>query len=75
MGAQIEERSDGLVITSSPLHGAELRSHADHRIAMSLVVAALAARGSSRLIDSSCIAKTYPQLCSDFCSLGVNLGL
>ncbi|MCK9430865.1 MAG: 3-phosphoshikimate 1-carboxyvinyltransferase [Candidatus Omnitrophica bacterium] len=42
------------------LMGAELKSFADHRTAMSMVVAALAAKGNSRLDDVSCISKSFP---------------
>ncbi len=70
MGAKIEERPDGLLITPSPLHGADLHSHHDHRIAMALAVAALAAKGESTLTETSCIAKTYPTFISDFQELG-----
>jgi len=40
--------------------GAELKSFADHRTAMSMVIAALAANGNSRLDDVSCISKSFP---------------
>jgi len=44
----------------SSLDGAKLKSFGDHRTAMSMVVAALAAKGSSRLDDISCISKSFP---------------
>jgi len=42
------------------LNGARLKSFGDHRTAMSLVVAALAAKASSRLDDISCVSKSFP---------------
>ena len=43
MGGQVEEREDGLRIPGAQtLHGAELDSFGDHRIAMAFAVAALA---------------------------------
>jgi 3-phosphoshikimate 1-carboxyvinyltransferase len=45
MGAVIQELDDGLIVTPSKLHGADLFSHHDHRIAMSLAVASLMAAG------------------------------
>lgn len=42
------------------LYGAELKSFGDHRTAMSMVVAALAAEGESRLDDISCVSKSFP---------------
>ncbi len=65
MGAQIcSIKSGGLeniVIKGKGfLNGAKLKSFGDHRTAMSMVVAALAAKGSSRLDDISCISKSFP---------------
>lgn len=59
MGACIIEHVDGLSITKSDLHGASLDSHKDHRVAMSLAVAALGARGKSHLAGAECVNKTY----------------
>lgn len=70
MGAQIEEREDGLVIYPSPLKGGALFSHDDHRIAMALAVAALAAEEESRIDNVECIAKTYPSFITDFQKIG-----
>lgn len=61
MGAQIEERGDGLVVRSSRLKGAaNLEAHDDHRIAMALTVAALGAQGDSVIHGVECVAKSYP---------------
>ena len=73
MGAHIEERPDGLVIHQSKLHGAELDAHRDHRIAMSLSVAALAADGPSIIHGVECIDKTYPHFYRDFEGLGAKI--
>jgi len=42
------------------LNGASLKSFGDHRSAMSMVVAAFAAKGKSRIDDISCINKSFP---------------
>lgn len=61
MGVQVKELEEGLIIEQSVLKGSqELDSHQDHRVAMSLAVAALGAEGSSTLHHCGCIAKTYP---------------
>lgn len=73
MGASIEEKEDGLIIYPSFLKSAELYSHKDHRIAMALSVAALAARGTSLINDVECIAKTYPTFIDDFRQLGAKI--
>jgi 3-phosphoshikimate 1-carboxyvinyltransferase len=73
MGAKIEERPDGLVISHSPLHGASVFGWHDHRVAMSLSVAALAAQGESLIDGVECIAKTYPSFGHDFRALGAKI--
>ena len=73
MGADIEELPDGLRIRKSALKGTSLQSYHDHRIAMSLTVASLAAEGQSQLTGTECIAKTYPTFCEDFQSIGAKL--
>ena len=50
LGASIEERPDGMIINGGQrLLGSEVRSHADHRLAMSLTVAGLVARGNTSI--------------------------
>jgi 3-phosphoshikimate 1-carboxyvinyltransferase len=62
MGAQVEEQPDGFAIEGGrPLRGAEVRSHGDHRIAMALAVAALAADGDTRLEEAECAAVSFPE--------------
>lgn len=73
MGAKIEEKEDGLIIHPSKLKGAELTSYADHRMAISLSVAAMAAEGESTIDGVECIQKTYPSFSEDFKSLGASL--
>ena len=54
-------KSEDIIINGRGfLKAANLKSFADHRTAMSMVVAALAARGSSRLDDVGCISKSFP---------------
>lgn len=73
MGADIEEKPDGLIIRKSKLHGAELDSHRDHRIAMSLFVATLGASSPSHIHGFECTAKTYPTFLEDFKKIGANV--
>lgn len=61
MGARVEERPDGMIIEgSTPLHGAVLESHGDHRIAMAGAVAALIASGETVIEDVECVATSFP---------------
>lgn len=73
MGANITEFNDGLIIKPSQLKGANVQSHNDHRIAMSLCVAALAAQGDSVIENCNCIAKSYPNFAASLQKLGVQI--
>lgn len=59
LGATVEEQADGLVIRPGPLHGAEIRTYDDHRMAMSFALVGLRVPGV-RILDPQCTAKTYP---------------
>ncbi len=62
MGAQIEERPDGMKIPGGQhLHGAELDSFGDHRIAMAFAVAALRAEGETTMVDADAAGVSYPR--------------
>ena len=62
MGADIEEREDGFVVEgSTKLKGAVCESCNDHRIAMSLAVAALLAEGKTVIRNSECIDISFPE--------------
>ncbi|MBM3201948.1 MAG: 3-phosphoshikimate 1-carboxyvinyltransferase, partial [Chlamydiae bacterium] len=73
MGAKIEETEDGLIVYPSILKAAVVESHNDHRIALSLCVAALGAKGQSVVKGIECIAKTYPTFLKDFVNLKANI--
>jgi 3-phosphoshikimate 1-carboxyvinyltransferase len=61
MGAQVTEQPDGLEITGGhPLKGAEVDSFTDHRIAMSLAIAALVATGTTTIHRAEAAAISYP---------------
>jgi len=61
MGAQIEPQADGFFVHGpTPLHGAAVDSHGDHRLGMALVVAALVAEGESTVEGTDCIADSFP---------------
>ncbi|UUO13211.1 3-phosphoshikimate 1-carboxyvinyltransferase [Dolichospermum heterosporum] len=61
MGAKISELPDGMEITGgTPLVGAAVDSHTDHRIAMSLAIAALNAIGTTTIHRAEAAAISYP---------------
>jgi 3-phosphoshikimate 1-carboxyvinyltransferase len=61
MGAEVEERDDGLKIPGGQaLRGAELDSFGDHRIAMAFAVAALRAEGETLIRGAESAGISYP---------------
>jgi len=61
MGAEVRELPDGMEITGRErLVGAECESHGDHRIAMSMAMAGLAASGETTVKDTAWIETSFP---------------
>ncbi|NLE75342.1 MAG: 3-phosphoshikimate 1-carboxyvinyltransferase [Chloroflexi bacterium] len=61
LGGQIEERPDGFVVFGpTPLSGAVVQSHGDHRLAMALAVAGLVAQGETLIDGFGCTADSFP---------------
>lgn len=66
MGVNVTPTDDGMIIHGGkPLHGAEIDSCLDHRMAMSFAVAALAAEGETHLLQSHCVDISYPGFYDD----------
>lgn len=62
MGAVVEEFEDGLRVPGGQkLHGAEIDSGSDHRIAMAFSIAALRAEGESLIQGSQAAAISFPE--------------
>lgn len=61
MGGRIVELDDGFSIEGgTPLRGAPVLSHGDHRIAMALSVAALGARGDTEVAGAEAVSISLP---------------
>ncbi|MFA5160096.1 MAG: 3-phosphoshikimate 1-carboxyvinyltransferase, partial [Candidatus Omnitrophota bacterium] len=70
IGASIEELPDGSLIRGvEEFHGATVESFGDHRTAMSMGVASLAAKGTITVTDTACIATSYPAFMDHFLRL------
>jgi 3-phosphoshikimate 1-carboxyvinyltransferase len=67
-GATVEELADGLRITPAPLHGAEIETYNDHRMAMSLSLVGLRVPGVV-ILDPKCTEKTYPDFFRNLAAL------
>lgn len=70
MGCDIEATDDGMIIHGGrPLHGADINTHNDHRLAMSFAIAALVAEGTTRIVDDRCVGISYPSFFKDLQAL------
>jgi 3-phosphoshikimate 1-carboxyvinyltransferase len=58
-GARVIEDGDNLTVHSSWLHGAEIETYDDHRVAMSFSALALKVPGM-RVLNPACVGKTFP---------------
>ncbi len=72
MGARVQELDDTLIIegkdSDAPMHGAEIKTYNDHRIAMSFAVAGLAVPGV-KILGEECVAKSFPDFWERFALL------
>ncbi|MDA1189797.1 MAG: 3-phosphoshikimate 1-carboxyvinyltransferase [Chloroflexi bacterium] len=62
LGANIQERTDGMVIVGgNPLTGTEVNSYGDHRIAMTMAIAGLIAKGETTIHGAEAAGASYPR--------------
>ena len=74
MGAQIQETPDGFIVDGpTPLNGATVDSHGDHRLAMALAVAGLIADGETTIYNAHVTADSFPGFESTLRALDVNV--
>ncbi len=61
IGARIEATDDGMIVNGvEGLRGGAVVSHGDHRIAMSMAIAALSAGSDISIEDTGCTATSFP---------------
>ncbi len=72
MGVRVRELDDALIIEGKdpdvPMHGAEINTYNDHRIAMSFAVAGLTVPGV-KVLGEECVAKSFPDFWERFALL------
>ncbi|HEY4382132.1 MAG TPA: 3-phosphoshikimate 1-carboxyvinyltransferase [Acidobacteriaceae bacterium] len=70
MGAELKENPDGMEIPGNQsLHGAQIDSGDDHRIAMAFAIAALRAAGETEINGAECAAISFPEFFTSLDSL------
>ena len=74
LGARVEELPDELRIRGAKqLRGGQFNSYGDHRMAMAMVVAGLAAKGETLVDGAESIPVSYPSFVEDFRKLGAKV--
>lgn len=58
-GAKVVEEGDTLTVWPSPLHGAEIETYNDHRMAMCFAILGLKVPGI-KIKNPACVKKTFP---------------
>ncbi len=70
LGIEIDiSQADLMTIKGGEITAANVNSHNDHRIAMSLAVSALRSQGEFSISDAECVAKSYPSFFKDLSKL------
>lgn len=71
-GARVEERGDTLCVFPSALHGAEIETYNDHRMAMCFATVGLKVPGI-KIRNPACVKKTFPNFFQKLAALGVTI--
>ena len=73
MGIRVDVTDNSMVIYGGKPLGAEIKAHNDHRMAMSLAIAAIFAEGNSIINGAEAVSKSYPRFFSDLASLSAKI--
>jgi 3-phosphoshikimate 1-carboxyvinyltransferase len=74
LGADLEEAPDGFIVNGGrALKGGKAASHGDHRLAMALAVAGLAAEGPVKIDGADILSESYPQFEQTLQNLGADI--
>ena len=68
-GARVEEQGDSLRIFPSALHGAEIETYNDHRMAMCFAIVGLKVPGI-KIKNPACVKKTFPNFFQKLAAFG-----
>jgi 3-phosphoshikimate 1-carboxyvinyltransferase len=73
MGIKAEVTDDTMIVYGGRPGGAEVEAHNDHRLAMSLAIAALFAEGGSIINGAESVSKSHPGFFNDLAELGARI--
>ena len=73
LGIEVDESDDGAVVYGGKFTGGDVESFGDHRIAMSLAVAAGSSSGPVVVRDTAAVETSFPGFAALMASLGLNI--
>jgi 3-phosphoshikimate 1-carboxyvinyltransferase len=73
LGIQVDETDDGATVHGGQFHGGVVDSHGDHRVAMSLAVAATVADSAVTVNDVAAVNTSFPGFTDCLGKLGVDI--
>jgi 3-phosphoshikimate 1-carboxyvinyltransferase len=73
LGIQVDESPDAAVVHGGQFSGGTVKSHGDHRIAMSLAVAGTVANEAVLVEDVAAVDTSFPGFCDCMASTGANI--
>ncbi len=76
LGCAVDETPDGFVVSGpNRIRPAAVQTHGDHRLAMALIVAGLAADGLLAIQDAQIVRESYPEFAGHLSQLGAHLDI
>ena len=75
VGANVEERPDGLVIEGGALRGGTIDSDGDHRIAMAFAVASLLCNEPIEILKTDQVATSFPTFAAVAATAGLSVDI
>ncbi|MCH8177930.1 MAG: 3-phosphoshikimate 1-carboxyvinyltransferase [Proteobacteria bacterium] len=73
LGIRVDESADGAVVHGGRFSGGVVASHGDHRVAMSLAIAATIAAGPVTITDTAAVDTSFPGFVDCLADLGVQI--
>jgi 3-phosphoshikimate 1-carboxyvinyltransferase len=70
LGGKAEATENTLTVYGTGLIGGTVRSHGDHRIAMSAAIAATVCKETVTILGAECVKKSYPRFWEEYTNLG-----
>jgi 3-phosphoshikimate 1-carboxyvinyltransferase len=73
LSVTVEESDDGAVVHGGKLYGGKVRSHGDHRVAMSFAIAGSIAEWAVQIEDTDAVATSFPGFQECLQSMGIDI--